>query len=259
MTNLVIPMAGLGSRFTEAGYSTAKPLLPIHESLMYQVVLGNLFSPQLSSISIVAPVHFELADTFGKKGMSIGGIRIRLIEIDYLTDGPARTVSIALEDLEDDVPVLIANSDQYVELNSDDLYQRLIKTRARGVIVAMEDDDPKWSFARVDDDGYVVEVAEKRVISRFATAGIYGFASASILKEAIAAMEVQGDRTNGELYVAPAYNYLGSGSIPAAELINLGPVGDVMHGLGVPADYESFLTKSVSRHASNVAKALFQN
>ena len=258
MVNLVIPMAGLGSRFTKAGYQVPKPMLPIHEALMYEVVISNLFSSHLTSITLVAPTRFGLGNRIQRRKGSIEGVATQVIEVDNLTDGPARTVSIALDRLDKNLPVLVANSDQYMELNADTLYERLLATKTGGVIVAMEDDDPKWSFARLDSMGFVVEVAEKKVISKYATAGIYGFCSGATLEHAIFSMDSADHRTNGELYVGPAYNYI-EGFIGKAELLNLGPVGRVMHGLGVPEDYELFLRKAVSRKAANEARKLFQS
>lgn len=255
--HLVIPMAGLGSRFSSAGYKDPKPLLPIHKSRMFEIVVSNLFSEQLASITLVSPTRFEVNKQLASRGNVIGGVPARAIEIDHVTDGPARTVLIGLRDLPGDEPVVIANSDQYIDFSAPDLYRRLISTRTGGIIVAMEDDDPKWSYAVLGDKGFVEKVVEKQVVSKYATAGIYGFTSINDLRSAIRQMEMANDRTNGELYVGPAFNYL-ENNVGNAEILNLGPVGEVMHGLGIPEDYESFVRNALSVRASNLARELFE-
>lgn len=256
MVHLVIPMAGLGSRFSSAGYKDPKPLLPVHQSRMFEIVVSNLFSEQLSSITLVSPTRFEVSKELASRGNSIAGVPAEAIEIDHVTDGPARTVLIGLTGLPGDEPVVIANSDQYIDFSAQDLYQRLISTRTGGIIVAMEDDDPKWSYAVLGASGFVQKVVEKQVVSKYATAGIYGFTSVNNLRNAIHRMETANDRTNGELYVGPAFNYL-ENSVGNAEILNLGPVGEVMHGLGIPEDYESFVRNELSVRASNLARELF--
>jgi dTDP-glucose pyrophosphorylase len=112
----------------------------------------------------------------------------------------------------------------------------------------MEDSDKKWSYVRQSSEGLVEEVREKEVISNVATVGIYGFSSANVMLEAFQEMFSAKDCTLGEYYVAPAYNYIIKQGHPVS-VVNLGPVGTVMHGLGIPVDFESFLEKRVSRQA----------
>ena len=256
--HLIVPMAGLGSRFSKAGYKVPKPLLDVHDSHMYQVVLGNLFDANLGSIRIVSPKEFGLPNHFDALGGSLDGVPVVITELNHVTDGPATTVELALAGIPDQDAVVVANSDQYLDFNCAKFYQRLLETPTGGVIVTMEDTDPKWSFVLTNKNDLVVGVKEKHPVSHIATAGVYGFRSASELKTAIRHMRAADDRTNGELYVGPAYNHLKGYPSGLAEIEHLGPVGQVMHGMGIPQDYEDFLKLDKSVQAALKSKLLFR-
>ena len=252
---LVIPMAGSGSRFRDAGYPLAKPLLPIRGVPMYQVVLANVLHDSVRNVVIVARAEWRLEPTIRALSAS-SGLHIELIEVEQTTGGPAETVEFAIPHLKPGVPVVVANSDQYVDASLNDFYALCQMEDVAGVILAMEDDDPKWSYVAVDESGRATQVREKKVISPLATVGIYGFSSPETLCQGFRAMRQAGDQTNGEWYVAPSYNYMIADS-QTVRVVNLGPIGTVMHGLGIPVDYENFLSSSVSQAAADRAISAF--
>ena len=245
---LVIPMAGLGSRFANAGYKTLKPLIPIHGRPMISVVLANLMSPSISHVILVC--QRETMESVDLRSLAnLGHAQLTILCVDAITDGPAGTLEVAKPALNMNDPLVVANSDQYIDASLEDFYADLVYARFDGEILAMRDNDPKWSFARTDDEGLLLEVKEKVVISDLATVGIYGFATAGLAFAAIQKMRDAGDRTNGEYYVGPCYNYL----IEASKRVlvrDLGAVSDVMHGLGIPEDLEFFLANPVSNRAA---------
>jgi dTDP-glucose pyrophosphorylase len=251
---LVIPMAGLGSRFYEAGYSLPKPLLPIHGVPMYKVVIANLMHESVSSITIVCPKKWGLGESIRALSAPLR-VPVNVVEIDYITQGPAQTVMLAEPFLDPNLPVVTANSDQYIEADLGNFYASMSEKAVSGAILCMEDSDPKWSYVKLSSDGFVSEVKEKVVISPLATVGVYGFKTATLMLAAFGKMLQAKDTSLGEYYVAPSYLYLiRQGHLIAAK--NLGPVGEIMHGLGVPADYEIFLRKRVSGFAKDKAIAL---
>jgi NDP-sugar pyrophosphorylase family protein len=250
---LVIPMAGLGSRFSQAGYKVPKPLIPIYGIPMYQVVVSNLMHETVASLTIVCPRKWGLSrEIVG--ALSPHGVPVNIVEVDELTEGPASTVWLTKPYLNPGLPVVVANSDQYIDADLRGFYDRVSKPGSANVILCMEDSDKKWSYVRQSSEGLVEEVREKEVISNVATVGIYGFSTATVMLEAFQEMFSAKDSTLGEYYVAPAYNYIIRQGHPVS-VVNLGPVGTVMHGLGIPVDFESFLEKPVSRQAV----ARFQN
>jgi len=251
---IVLPMAGLGTRFAEAGYQVAKPLLPIHGEPMFKIVLANILSPRVKRVVIISRSEWNLTSEIEELN-SKSGVEFHLIEIDHTTEGPAETVALAAPYLELDLPVVTANSDQYVHASIGDFFNALLEQGVAGTIMTMEDNDPKWSFVEVDSRGDAVKVREKEVISHQATVGIYGFKTALVLLESIKKMKEADDRVNGEFYVAPVYNYLISDG-QRVTTFDTGPVENVMFGLGVPQDYEFFLKQPQSKIAAEHAKLL---
>ena len=257
MIQIVIPMAGLGSRFKSEGYSVPKPLLPIHGQEMYKVVLANLFSKDVSRVVLITPREFELSPLASRLTESLG-IEVIVVEVDSVTKGAAMSVLLARDFLDENAPVVTANSDQYVDFDARGFYAKLQNQEEVGLVLTMQDSDPKWSFARVDERGKILEIREKEPISSNATVGIYGFKRASALFDAIDKMVLADDMANGEFYVAPAYFYIEGFENPGVAIWDLGPVGQVMFGMGVPDDYEHFLTLPVSAKAARDSRSLFE-
>lgn len=253
--NLVIPMAGLGSRFANAGYLTPKPLLPVGGFRMFEVVTANFANSGLAEISFVAPASFHLRDDLNDLSRKLD-VQIHLVEVDGVTSGPAESAALALERLTRDYPVVIANSDQYLDFDSGKWIASCIESLVAGSILCMRDSDPKWSFARLGESGLVEEVAEKRVISDLATCGVYYFDSSKTFMAGYAEMVALDEKVNDEFYVAPIYNRLiASGLSVSAH--DLGPVSEVMFGLGIPSDYEDFLASGFVSRTDKICNETF--
>ncbi|WP_290900569.1 glycosyltransferase family 2 protein [Aquabacterium sp.] len=242
--NIVIPMAGAGSRFAKAGYTDPKPLIKVHDTPMIEVVIRNL-RPHIPHqfIFIVQAAH---AQAYGLRNLlpaiSGGG---HLIEIDGLTEGAACTVLKAQSLINDDQPLMIANSDQYIDCDINAYLKSMESSSLDGIIMTMSADDPKWSFVDLDSSRMVARVVEKEVISNEATVGIYNFRRGADFVKAANDMIRRDERVNGEFYVAPTYNSL----IRDGQKIgihNIGSEADGMYGLGIPADLEFFLNLSLS-------------
>jgi NDP-sugar pyrophosphorylase family protein len=248
---VVIPMAGRGSRFADAGYATPKPLLPVHGVPMIEVVVANL-RPSVPS-RFVFVCRREHLESYGFES------RLReiasdcaIVPIDEVTEGAACTVLLAEHEIDADDALVIANSDQWVDV-SFDAHLAVMRDRALdGLIMTMKADDPKWSYVELDDRGLVTRVVEKEVISDEATVGIYAFARGGDFVRGARAMIAADERVNGEFYVAPVYNRLIAEGA-AIGVDNVGSVGAGMYGLGVPEDLEEFLALPISRRAAGVA------
>lgn len=234
-------MAGLGSRFAAAGYKLPKPLIEIDGVRLYRLVLGNLVASQLKSVTVVAQKNWNLQEEIDQIQSRLR-IPVELIEIDYVTSGAATTVSLGLGKLNPHSPVVVANCDQYVVGGCHSFYEAVATRNPQGTIMTMEASDPKWSYVRLNKDGKVGEVVEKRVVSKHATTGIYGFSTAHELSEAIKAQSDQNFRVNGEFYLAPVYNQLIRRRI-VPEIFEL-PRADAFYGLGTPEDLELFMRTS---------------
>ncbi len=241
---IVVPMAGRGSRFVAAGHQLPKPLIPVRGQPMIELVVDNL-RPQRSHrfIFLVLAEHrraFHLDEVLTR--LAPGCV---VLEVPSVTAGAACTVLAARDLIDNDNPLVIANSDQYVTDGLEDFYSRLLDGAepADGVVLTMTDSDPKWSFVRTRDRR-VVELVEKDPVSDEATVGIYGFRSGRDFVRAADRMIAADIRSNGEFYVAPVYNEL---IREGAELqiVNVGRPGQGMWGLGTPADLAVFLAEPV--------------
>lgn len=239
MLNIVVPMAGAGSRFAKAGYEHPKPLIEVVDRPMIKVVIDNLTpSCEHRFIFICQRAHVAKYGLREKLGEYAPGCEI--VEIDGLTEGAACTVLKARDLIDSADPIMIANSDQFVDIDINDYLETVGCNDLDGLIMTMTADDPKWSFAAVDGVGRVTRVVEKEVISNEATVGIYNFSQGSVFVEAADKMIEAGKKVNGEYYVAPVYNELieQNGHIG---IYNIGAENDGMYGLGIPQDLNLFL------------------
>jgi dTDP-glucose pyrophosphorylase len=245
--NIVIPMAGAGSRFATAGYALPKPLIEVHGVPMIRLVTENI-RPSLPHrfIYICQRAH---CDEFGlRERLAAWAPGAAVVEIDGLTEGAACTVLRAKPLIDDDNPLMIANADQYVDVAIDDYLAAMDHRALDGQIMTMEAADPKWSFVALDGRGLVTRVVEKEVISHHATVGIYNFRRGRDFVRHAEAMIARGQRVNGEFYVAPVYN----GLIAAGARIgafDIGAEAAGMYGLGIPADLRHFLGLELSQRA----------
>jgi len=236
MINIVIPMAGLGSRFSKAGYTLPKPFIDVAGKPMIARVMDNL---KVEGAAYTLIARQEHIDEFAKHFQSIrDAYPVTIIGIDKVTAGPACTVLHAHRNLNNDAPLLIANSDQLVDMDFNDFIGDSRKRGLMGSILTFPASDPKWSFAKVDDKGFLLEAKEKVPISQNATVGIYYFEKGRHFVEGALDMIAANDTTNNEFYVVPIYNYLieqglrfGIYDIPEA----------IMHGLGTPEDLDAYL------------------
>lgn len=248
MITIVIPMAGRGSRFADAGYTTPKPLIPIHGVPMIRLVIENIRPSRPHRFVFICQAE-AVAEYGLRERLAAWAPGSGLVELNGVTEGAACTVLEAVDEIDLEQPLMIANSDQYVDVAIKDYLADMDDRELDGLIMTMDADDPKWSFAALDDQGLVTRVVEKQPISRHATVGIYNYRRAGDFIEGAREMIRQDLRVNGEFYVAPVYDRM----IAAGARIGVhgvGLEGAGMHGLGIPTDLEAFLALPLSRRAT---------
>lgn len=231
--NVVIPMAGAGSRFAKAGYTFPKPLIEVGGKPMIQTVVENL-NIDANYIFIVQNSHREQYNLDTTLRLIVPGCEI--IGIDGVTEGAASTVLLAKNYINNDAPLFFANSDQYVEWNSSEFFYKMQETGADGGIPIFKSTHPKWSFARLDVNHHVIEVQEKNPISDNATVGFYYFKKGSDFVKNAEEMIAANDRVNNEFYLCPVYNYL----IKNGGVVRISEIQE-MWGLGTPEDLDTYL------------------
>ena len=231
--NVLIPMAGAGSRFEQAGYTFPKPLIEVRNKPMIQVVVENL-NIKANYIYIVQKSHREKYNLDTLLNLITPGCKI--VEVDGLTEGAACTALMAKEYINSDAPLFFANSDQFVEWDSNEFLYKMNETEADGGIVTFKATHPKWSFAKVDEKGLVTEVAEKNPISDIATVGYYYWKHGSDFVKYAEQMIEKNIRVNNEFYVCPVFNE----AIADCKRIRTFNIKK-MWGLGTPEDLNYYL------------------
>lgn len=233
-------MAGLGSRFADKGYENPKPFIDVAGKPMIERVLDNLYIPEARFILLVREEHITNYSSY------ITNIKERyksvIFSVNGLTQGTACTVLLARNLINDNTPLIIANSDQIVDMNFSDFVDDAKTRDLDGSILSFIDSkrDPKWSFASLNDNDLVTAVKEKDPISDYATVGIYYFKRGIDFVEGAIDMILQQDTVNNEYYTCPVYNFLIKKKLDIG-IYNIKE--SEMHGIGTPEDLNSYLEK----------------
>lgn len=237
--DIVITMGGLGSRFRKMGYSVPKYMIEAKGKTLFEWSMISLegYKDDAAQYIFIA-MRDDANDVEGfirEKCSGMGFGNYHVIMLDYLTDGQATTAMMAQKYWNRDHALLIYNIDTYVEageMNSKEL-------RGDGFIPCFQAEGDHWSFVRLDDNGRVVEIKEKKRISNYCTLGAYYFRTCGLYKTLYE--EYYGgtrDLVNGEKYVAPLYDYLLSknGEIYISDISP-----EKVHVLGTPEELQVFL------------------
>jgi len=236
--NIVIPMAGMGSRFAQVGYEKPKPFIDVKGKPMIVRVLENLKVNNAKYFLIARKEHLDREPKIVHEIEK--NYNATFIPIEKLTEGTACTVLYARQFINNNDPLLIANSDQIVDIDINDYIKDSITRGLDGSILSFVDKEmnPKWSFAKIDKNNLVTEVREKVAISDIATVGIYCFTKGSEFVDGVIEMIIENDRVNNEFYTCPVYNYL----VRRNKKIGIYNINFTqMHGIGTPEDLDNYI------------------
>ena len=246
--NVVIPAAGEGSRFAKAGYTAPKPFIDVVGKPMLAHVIDNVAVRNAKFTLLIREEH--LAQYAGTIGSGRDG-DLTIVPVAQLTEGTACTLLLARKYFDTTAPLLVANSDQLVDFDCQDFVDDARRRGLDGSILVFRDVErnPKWSFAALDENGHVTEVAEKKAISDLATVGIYLFMDGTEFVRAAVDMIAHNDRVNNEFYTCPIYNYMirNGAKIGVYEVPHA-----AMSGLGTPEDLENYLIRTVGNNARSL-------
>ena len=237
--NILIPMAGRGSRFESLGYTFPKPLIEVKGKPMIQVVVDNL-NIKAKYTFIVQKKHYVKYNL--QYLLNLIAPNCNIVQVDGITEGAACTTLLAKEFINNDQSLLMANSDQFVEWDSNKTLYAFSNSKCDGGILTFTASHPKWSYAKVNEEGFVTEVAEKKPISSNATVGIYWWKKGSDYVKYAEKMIKKDIRTNNEFYVCPVFNEAiqDGKKVLIKEIDNNG-----MWGMGTPEDLDNFLKNYV--------------
>ena len=236
--NVLIPMAGAGSRFAIAGYTFPKPLIEVRGKPMIQVVLENL-KVEAHYVFVVQREHYEKYNLKHVLGMLAPGCDIVCTE--GVTEGAACTTLLAKQYIDNDQQLLIANSDQWMDWDSSEFLYSMQSNNVDGGIVCFTSMHPKWSYVKENELGYITEVAEKVVISDQASVGVYFWKKGADYVAHAEAMIAADERVNNEFYVAPVYNRAIAAGLGIKKY-----TAKSFKGLGTPEDLQSFLAEGIA-------------
>ncbi len=236
--NIVVPLAGLGTKFKEAGYAFPKALVDIQGQTMIELVVKNI-RPQVEHrfIFVCQREQYEKYDLHNVFKRATGDA-FEVVKLHGLTEGAACTVLAAIEQINSDQPLLVANADQFIRFDVEAFLRAASDGGADGTILTFRASHPKWSYARVGASGDVLETAEKKVISDCATAGLYYFRQGNDFVRAAQAMILKNVRYNNEFYVCPVYNEL---ILQGKRVKTFDIPPEAMHSLGTPEDVQQLL------------------
>ncbi|EEO25986.1 hypothetical protein HWAG_00778 [Helicobacter winghamensis ATCC BAA-430] len=238
--NILIPAAGAGSRFAKEGYEKPKPFIDVLGKPMIVRVLENLNVDNAHYIIILQKTHLEQEKELCNKISK--DYNVSFVSVESLTEGTACSVLYARELINNNTPLMIANSDQIIDIDINEYINDCKNRNLDGSILCFKDKEksPKWSFVRMNGE-LITEVKEKEVISDIATVGIYLFSKGSLFMDSAIDMIARNERVNNEFYTAPTYNYaIKNGARIGCFLMEF----EQMHGIGTPTDLEKYIKES---------------
>jgi NDP-sugar pyrophosphorylase family protein len=231
--NILIPMAGLGSRFPSHTYPMPKPLIEVNGEPM--------IAKAIKSLNLEGNYFFILAKNQFTELVKETILTLKpnsvFCEIDYLTEGPANSALLFRKEIDNDQELVIANCDQIMEWNSVNFLHNV--RLYDGAVVTYHTDTDKNSYARLDKTGMVVEIREKEVISNVSLNGIhYWKKGSSFVSSADKMIELQDRAPNGEFYIGPTYNHM----IRQGFRVGIYHIpNEQHHPVGVPDDLKKYL------------------
>ena len=245
--NILIPMAGLGSRFIKEGFKVPKQIINIKDKHLIDISLDCLDYKDCNLIFVLRDEHVynHHMDELLKKKF---GDDITIVVLDQLTDGSVCSCLFAEEYIDNDAPLVIHTLDiEFRPVFNPHVMETL---DADGLILTFKSNSINYSYAQLDGNGIVTKTAEKKAISPNACVGIYGFKKGSDFCKYAKEMIDKNLRTKNEFYISPLYNLL----IDDGKKIVTDSV-EKMHIFGTPDEY-NFYKENVTQRIGDKPIAL---
>lgn len=236
-----MPMAGEGSRFAKAGWTTPKPLIELDGQPLFKHAISSVSADgiEMKYSFIVRQEHIEKYKI--DEGIKSFLPQANVFSVLKTTRGAVETCLIAESAIEDLDAVIVMDCDlefrskKFIEIIRSIL--SLPSSQAEGgALVSFESDQPKYSYAEVGDDGYVKRTAEKEVISNHALCGAYFFSTGKRFKEIAHQLLNEPEFKKPEYYVSLLYNYM----LQAGEKVQLAPMEEY-YSYGTPEELQKYL------------------
>ena len=228
--NILVPMAGRGSRFRSAGFDVPKPLIPVSGQPMVEWALKPFRSLEADFKFIFVALREDLDSGLRNLLQDQGEI----IELEEVKDGAVQSALAARDMINTNTPLLIANCDQYLEWDINEWMAHVSSYDA--AVLAFRSVNPHHSYIATEGP-LVVEVREKEVISDLAVAGVYFYKTGKLFVSGAQQLIESGNRTKGEFYISPIFNEL----LKMGNEVTYGEIAnDKSHMLGTPEELQNF-------------------
>lgn len=230
-------MAGIGSRFSDAGYKVIKPLIDVVGKPMYSWATDSLPLDCAKNLIFILlqnqPDYKTLKNDIETRYAKYNPL---ILSVPALTRGQAETVLKAKDYINNDFPLLIHNADTGFTITTP-WVEDLEKIHPDGALLVFFSQEKRWSFSKQDEHGRVVEVREKEPISNWASTGTYYFGNGSKFVELVEKRIKNNIIEAGEFYVAPLFNDL----IKEGGFVKNYPIEKLLC-FGTPVDLKKTLT-----------------
>lgn len=238
---IVIPMAGLSSRFFKSGFDLPKYQLKINDDFVFDLALKSFERYFASDLFVIVLRDAFDAKAFVESRLLALGVKSYLIkELDFETQGQAETVLLGIDNtaIDDDEPLFIFNIDTFrYDFSKPDFL-----TDCDGYLEVFQGDGDHWSFIDIDDKDNVIRTTEKERISNLCSDGLYYFASKRLYIDVLTEAKSQNLLVNNELYIAPIYNLL----IEQGKRVRYHSIGDdEIDFCGTPDEYRALLANGL--------------
>ncbi len=231
--NIILPIAGHGQRFIDGGYETPKPLITVDGKYLVEKSLESIDTENVNLIFVVRQEHIDIFEIDQRLREKFGN-DIKVVPVDYTTDGAICTCLLAKEFVDNDAPLGIFTPDCYFEPR---ISMHEIDDKYDGLVCVFESSSDAHSFVQLDDSGFVTKTAEKEVISNDAVGGFYYFRTGKMFVDYAEQMVKQESmKSKGEYYICPVFNLL------IEDGLKIGIDRNSRHDiLGTPEDLSQYL------------------
>lgn len=239
--HIVMPMAGEGSRFARAGWTTPKPLIELNGQPLFQHAISSVAADgiKMKYSFIVRHEHIEKYNI--DKGIKSFLPEASIFSVMKTTRGAVETCLMAESAIADDDAVIVMDCDlefrsqKFIEILKEILAQSVDEANG-GALVSFESNEPRYSYAALGVDGYVTRTAEKEVISNHALCGAYFFATGKRFKQIAHQLLSEPEFKKPEYYVSLLYNYL----LADGEKVRLAPMEEY-YSYGTPEELKRYM------------------
>lgn len=208
MINILIPMGGKSDFFDSHEYVYPRSLIEISGKTMIQRIIENY--SEFDNKHFIFVTNQADCETYHLDSILrlLTDSKCDIVKLSGQTKGAACSTLMAIELINNETSLIIANGDQVIEAPLAKIEKQFQVEALDAAVVTFESIHPKWSFIRADKSNRVIEAAEKRPLSKNAIAGFYYFRKGQDFVSAAMQSIAKDAHVNDIFYIAPVLNEL---------------------------------------------------